>query len=177
MPGNTSKNKGKSFEREISKYLSELYSDSFQRVFDSGAFTGGTNQKRRATLTEGQIRSHKGDIVPPDDWKYFNCECKSYMDFPFYQLFLNVQIPLLETWIQQLLAAEDPGDCNLLFMKFNRKGRYVMFEKKELFYQHRDVEYSDTSNNNWIFMGFDNFFKLNSDHLKKRCRVNPPPTK
>ena len=25
----------------------------------------------------------KGDIIPPDNWRYFNCECKFYKDFKF----------------------------------------------------------------------------------------------
>ena len=45
-----SKNKGKSFEREIANFLSETYSDSFTRVPDSGAFTGGKNAFRSKSI-------------------------------------------------------------------------------------------------------------------------------
>ena len=58
------KNKGSGFEREIAKYLSDLYGESFIRAPGSGAYVGGKNQSRTQILHEGQIRSFKGDIVP-----------------------------------------------------------------------------------------------------------------
>ena len=58
------KAKGSGFEREIAKYLSELYGESFIRAPGSGAYVGGKNQSRTQVLHEGQIRSFKGDIVP-----------------------------------------------------------------------------------------------------------------
>ena len=36
-----SRNKGKSWEREAAKFLSDLYCKSFVRVVNSGAFVGG----------------------------------------------------------------------------------------------------------------------------------------
>ena len=170
MSGKKSKDKGKSFEREVCKFLSERYSGSFQRVFDSGAFTGGSNQIRRQTLSEGQIRNQKGDIIPPDGWKYFNCECKSYSDFPFHQLFFKMRIVLLESWIQQLMNASDTGDCNIIIMKFNRKGKYVMINKNEPFCYNKYVEYVDENQNCWVFMEFENFFNLNHHLFSKRCQ-------
>jgi len=67
-----SKIKGSAFEREMAKFLSEKYDESFVRVPNSGAYIGGKNQKRTDVLSEGQIRAFKGDIIPPDDWIYFN---------------------------------------------------------------------------------------------------------
>ena len=93
-----SKNKGSGYEREMAKFLSELYDGSFVRVPGSGAYIGGKNQVRTVVLSEGQVRSFKGDIVPPDDWKYFNSECKFYADFPFHQLFSDGHIPILESY-------------------------------------------------------------------------------
>ena len=81
-----SKTKGSSFEREVAKELSDLYNESFVRTPSSGAYIGGSNVARKEVLSEGQIQSFRGDIIPPDDWKYFNVECKSYADFPFHQL-------------------------------------------------------------------------------------------
>ena len=86
MSGSKSKNKGKGFEREVCNILSEIYQDNFERVPYSGAFVGGINAARKSTLTENQIKAFKGDVIPPDDWKYFNCECKNYADFPFHKL-------------------------------------------------------------------------------------------
>ena len=71
-----SKNKGKGFERDVCKILGKIYGDNFERVPHSGAFVGGVNAARKSTLTENQIKAFKGDIIPPDHWKHFNCECK-----------------------------------------------------------------------------------------------------
>ena len=50
-----SKNKGSGFEREVSKYLSDLYGENFMRAPGSGAYTGGTNSHRKQILHEGQF--------------------------------------------------------------------------------------------------------------------------
>jgi hypothetical protein len=39
------------------------------------------NAHRKQYLSEGQIKSFKGDIIPPDTWNKFNAEAKSYADF------------------------------------------------------------------------------------------------
>ena len=127
MSGTKSKNKGKGFEREVCNILSEIYQDNFERVPYSGAFVGGVNATRKSTLTENQIKAFKGDVIPPDTWKYFNCECKNYADFPFHHLLQEKPIPILEQWLQQTLDAHDGHDLDLLFMKFNRKGIYLTF--------------------------------------------------
>ena len=41
------KAKGSGFEREIAKYLSDVYGESFIRAPGSGAYIGGKNQNRR----------------------------------------------------------------------------------------------------------------------------------
>jgi hypothetical protein len=164
-----SKTKGKSFEREVSTFLSELYDVSFTRVPDSGAFTGGKNAHRRDKLTEGQVRAHKGDIIPPDNWKKFNAECKNYAEFPFHQLISSDYILLLEGWISQTLDAADQGDINIIFMKFNRKGRYVLFQSGTNFQTYRHVDYQDKLGNHWKFTSFDDFFSLNKDLFQNNC--------
>jgi len=58
------KAKGSGYEREVAKFLSETYGESFIRAPGSGAYVGGKNQARTEFLHEGQIRSFKGDIVP-----------------------------------------------------------------------------------------------------------------
>jgi len=165
-----SKTKGKTLEREIATFLSQAYNDSFTRVPDSGAFTGGKNAHRRDTLTEGQVRAHKGDIIPPDDWKHFNCECKNYADFSFHQLFTKSPVPILEQWLEQTLEAADPGDCNILFMKFNRKGKYVAYLMPEPFYTIRHLDYIDKGGNIWRITGFDDFFEHNAVNFEGRCK-------
>ena len=164
-----SKQKGKSFEREVAHFLSDLYHDSFTRVPDSGAYTGGKNSFRKDHLTEGQIRAHKGDIIPPDEWKYLNIECKSYSSFPFHQLFSNTTIPLLESWIEQTLEAADKGDCNVLIMKFNRIGKYLAFQSTSNFKTLRHVDYTDKNKNTWRFTSYNDFFTLNKTEFQHSC--------
>ena len=80
------KQKGSGFEREIAKYLTDKYGESFIRAPGSGAYVGGKNQARTQFLHEGQIRSFKGDIVPGETFSKLNVECKFYADFPFHLL-------------------------------------------------------------------------------------------
>ena len=165
----TSKNKGNTFEREVAKYLSDLYSDSFNRIANSGSYVGGKNAFRKETLSEGQIRSHKGDIVPPDSWKRFNAEAKSYAEFPFHRLLSNVEIPLLETWIGQSLDAADEGDFTIIFMKFNRIGRYVCYRQTDDMKANRFIDYTSKKYGSWRITNFEEFFDLNKDTVKKIC--------
>ena len=127
--GAGAKVKGSSFEREIAQKLSDLTGESFIRAPSSGAYIGGANAKRKEMLHEGQIRSFKGDIIPGPSYDKWNIECKFYKDFPFHLLFQDRPIPILEDWINQLMEVADDGDLNLLFMKFNRKGVYVLYPR------------------------------------------------
>lgn len=162
-----SKTKGKTFERDIANYLGALYNDSFTRVPDSGAFTGGKNAHRRETLTENQVRAHKGDIIPPDHWRVFNCECKNYGQFPFHRLLYDAPVPLLEEWLQQLMDAADPGDMNILFFKVTRIGKFVAFEQHQPFGTVRHIDYCDSSGRNWCITEFDSFFALNTEAFEQ----------
>lgn len=168
MP-NKSKIKGSTFEREVAKDLSDLYNESFIRVANSGAYVGGANYYRVNTLSEGQVQSSRGDIQPPDGWSFFNCECKSYSDFPFHQLLFQGKIPILEKFISQLMDVAKPGDLNLLIMKFNRKGKYVVFENNLLnkhFKTNRYVSYTDEQNNTWAITGYRDFWQLNKNSVQ-----------
>ena len=131
------------------------------RTPGSGAYVGGTNAGRKQILHEGQIMMLKGDIVPGPDFPKLNIECKFYQDFAFHHLFLNERIPILESWITQLMDASDPGDLNLLLMKFNRKGKYVLVESKHSLTFNRFVCY-----NNWTFTDYDSFWTLNHESIK-----------
>jgi len=172
-----SKTKGKSFEREVANFLTDLYEESFIRVPGSGAYVGGANASRKDSLSEGQVRGAKSDIIPPDGWKYFNVECKNYADFPFHHLLWNKSVPLLDSWIEQTLEPADDGDCNLLVMKFNRKGRYVAFETRiadrlspARVYTSRHVTYRHkNTNTEWYITEFDDFWSLNKAAFKELC--------
>jgi len=159
------KQKGSSFEREVATFLSSLYGESFIRAPGSGAYVGGKNQQRTQILHEGQIRSFKGDIVPGQNFPRFNAECKSYADFPFH-LVLGGDCKVLDGWLQQMMDVAEPNDFNVLFMKFNRKGRFVCVESKYTWVTDQFMYYTSTKLGDWLIIDFDHFFKLNKDLFK-----------
>ena len=159
------KAKGSGFEREVAKFLSDLYGESFIRAPGSGAYIGGKNQHRTAVLHEGQVRSFKGDIVPGQSFSKMNIECKFYADFPFH-LLLSGDCKVINTWIEQLMDVAEPGDVNLLFMKFNRKGRYVAVQCGATWITDNFVYYSSSKFGDWLIVEFDDFFLHNSTLLK-----------
>jgi hypothetical protein len=162
-----SKNKGSGFEREVAKFLSDLYQESFIRAPGSGAYVGGTNSSRKQTLHENQIRSFKGDIIPGESFTRFNAECKFYADFQFHQIFDDCR--QLETWISQLMTASDVDDVNILFIKINRRGRFVVVQSNNNWNMNcnHSIYNSVNEQGQWIICNFEKFFELNSDQVKK----------
>jgi len=158
-----SKSKGNSWELEVSKFLSTIYGSTFLRVPSSGAFVGGKNTHRKLSLDSGQLSSKKGDIHPPQDWKHFNLECKSYADFPFHQLWY-ADVKILDAWIQQQRDVEDDGDLNLILIKISRKGQWVVFPQDLNFVVDRSLLYKG-----WCFASWDDFWakQVNIDLVKK----------
>ncbi len=167
MP-NPQKQKGNSFEREVAIHLSKLYNESFIRAPGSGAYVGGKNQVRTQILHEGQIRSFKGDIVPGQSFSKMNAECKSYADFPFHQV-LAGDCKTLDAWLDQMMAVAENDDLNILFMKFNRKGKFVAVQTSVTWVTDNFLYYSSTKHKDWLIIEFDHFFKLNKDLLKSYC--------
>jgi hypothetical protein len=164
------KKKGSSFEREVAKFLSDTYSESFIRAPGSGAYVGGKNQVRKDVLHEGQIRSFKGDIVPGQSFPLFNAECKSYADFPFHLVLLG-DCKVLNNWIDQLMTVSEENDLNILFMKFNRKGRFVAVQCGLTWITDNFMYYSTKKYGDWLIIEFDDFFKNNKDLLKKYSAI------
>ena len=165
-----SKNKGNTWERDVAGFLSKLYATSFIRVPGSGAYIGGANTHRKQFLPEGQIRSFKGDIVPGEGFDRLNAECKSYADFPFHQLFQG-EVKILEGWIAQCLDVADPDDFNILFLKFNRKGKWVAFEAQHLDTIQVDRHFVYHSKlGDWVLMDFTDFWQKNSSAVKNLCK-------
>jgi Holliday junction resolvase len=160
------KNKGSGYEREVAKFLSETYGESFIRAPGSGAYVGGKNQSRTQFLHEGQIRSFKGDIVPGQSFTKMNIECKFYADFPWH-LTLTGECKQLDSWLDQLLDVEDEGDLNILFMKFNRKGQYVAVQGKLTWKADNCLFYSSEKYGDWVIMEHSSFFKNNTDLVKQ----------
>lgn len=159
------KAKGSSFEREVANFLSATYKESFIRAPGSGAYVGGKNQSRKEVLHEGQIRSFKGDIVPGQSFSKFNAECKSYADFPFH-LVLTGECKVLDSWIEQLMTVSEPNDLNILFMKFNRKGKFVVVQSKYTWITDQFLYYSSKDHKDWLIIEFNHFFKHNTELVK-----------
>ena len=160
-----SKNKGSSFEREVAKYLSDTYKESFIRAPGSGAYVGGKNQSRKQFLHEGQIRSFKGDIVPGQSFTKFNAECKNYGEFPFHLMFAG-DCRQLDSWIAQMMDVAEEGDMNILFIKITRKGKFVVVPTNKTWVTDQFFHYTSKAHGDWIMIDFDHFFKHNKDLLK-----------
>jgi len=159
------KAKGNAWENEVARYLSDCYGESFVRAPHSGAYIGGTNTSRKSRLDETQIKTFKGDIIPGKSFGLMNIECKSYKDFPFHQV-VQGSCKMLDDWIEQLLQVADQDDCSLLFMKFNRKGRYVAVHHGPSWYtQISHIKYI-SKNSSWLIFDFDSFWKHNLDLVR-----------
>lgn len=158
-----SKAKGNAWELEVAKFLSETYGESFLRVPSSGAFVGGKNTFRKASLDQGQLSSKKGDVHPPMTWKHFNIECKSYKDFPFHQLWYT-DVKILDSWIAQQKEVEDEGDLNLILIKISRKEKWVVYQEGLGFEVTRSLPYKG-----WVFAEWNQFWssRQNQINVKK----------
>jgi hypothetical protein len=160
-----SKQKGSSFERDIAKYLSELYNESFLRnITGSGAYIGGRNVHRKGTMSAGQIQSTKGDITAPDDWTHFNAEAKNYADIDFHNLYTGSK--QLDGWLDQLMTVADDGDFNILMFKITRKGKYVAVQEHEELSLGNHTVYTN-KHGRWVITDFDDFFARNKELIKK----------
>jgi hypothetical protein len=120
-----SSSKGKSGERELCKYLSEIFGGSFIRSDNSGAFIGGANAHRKALLSKTQITSRKADIIPPDHMPNLVVESKFYKDFRFHQLLQPGPVPMLDEWIKQCIDVIDENDFWIVCFKINLRGWFV----------------------------------------------------
>lgn len=163
------KAKGSGFEREVAKFLTELYDEPFLRCHSSGAFVGGSNTSRKAFLHESQTRNFKGDVIPGPSFPHFNIEAKFYADFPFHQLYTG-ECKQLDTWLQQLLEAADAGDLSVLMMKFNRKGRWIAAPHHHNWTVKNHTVYNSPKYGDWTIMEFNTFFDLNKVLVKELAK-------
>jgi hypothetical protein len=164
-----SKAKGNSWERQVAEHLTAMYGETFIRAPGSGAYVGGQNTVRKEFLHEGQIRAFKGDIVPGQSFPKFNAECKSYKTFPFHQLWQG-HVKILEGWLDQLIDVADPGDFNILIMKFNHIGKWVAVEAKHNFLLSRSFNYGSIKHDHWHIIDYDMFWEFNSDQVRELCK-------
>lgn len=165
------KQKGNSWEREVAQYLSEIYGSPFMRAPGSGAYIGGTNTHRKQIMSEGQIRTFKGDIIPGTGFELLNIECKSYKDFAFHQILSGTTNKQLETWIEQAMEVADTGDFTVLFMKFSRQGTYIATPaQKTLKLPPHGTYYNTQRHGTWFFSDLKTFMELNKDIIKELSR-------
>jgi hypothetical protein len=64
------------------------------------------------------------------------------------------------------MSVADAGDLNILFMKFNRKGRYVAVQCGLTWVTDNFIYYSSGKYGDWLLIEFNHFFKNNKDLLK-----------
>ena len=147
-----SKAKGNAWELDVAKFLSATYNESFIRIPSSGAFVGGKNNFRKTQIDSAQLQGKKGDIHPPEAWKHWNLECKSYADFPFHQLW-TTDVKILDAWIAQQHDVEDVGDLNLILIKISRKDKWVVYQENLGFLSDRSIHYKG-----WYFTSWDDFW-------------------
>jgi len=156
------KAKGNTGERKIADFLTKLYDAKFIRVPNSGAFLGGSNNFRKASLDEGQIASFKADLIPPSHMRKLVIESKFYSDFPFHNLMKNADIPLLDKWIAQAKASADYGDFWVVVFRINHKGSFVVFDYEHYpkFSLGNHVKYHSN-----IVTDFEQFFTENKETI------------
>ena len=157
-----SKVKGSTFEREIARYLTDTYGQTFVRVPTSGAFVGGSNAHRATTLDQHQLAARKGDIQPPTGW-HINIECKSYAAIPWHQI-VQQSCKQLDTWIEQLEQVSEPNDIDIIFFKITRQGSYVAVKCFEGLVTSGALSYKD-----YLIYDLDLFFQYNTEALKIMC--------
>ena len=92
-----------------------------------------------------QIRSYKGDVTVPPEFKRLNIECKSYATFSLPKIFTenNKQ---LDSWIAQVYDTADEGDINMIVINYTHNGKYICIENHELLNKENAIKY-----NNWFF--------------------------
>ena len=122
------KAKGNSWEREICSFFISVFGGNFQRVPNSGAFTGGSNSFRKTAMTANQKSYMKSDIIPPDNMRKLNVEAKSYKEINFHQI-LNGCCTQLDQWINQTQDSADTGDISFTIFKITRRGSWVVFKE------------------------------------------------
>lgn len=166
--GNKSKNKGNAGERELCRLFEGVFGGSFQRVFTSGAFTGGKNAYRRGILSDTQLKASKGDIITPDHLPRLVLESKFYAEFPYHQFVTPEPIRLLDEWIGQTLDAVDEGDFWMLAFRANRKPWAAAFDAalKDRFVLKSYIAYTSKDGKDYIVTNLIQFITDNKEVIE-----------
>ena len=126
------KNKGNTYERKVSKLLSERFESTtgiktaFFRNANSGAFFGGKNQVR--IQTHDKDHQEFGDVICPKNFK-FTIECKHYKTAPSWKQIINQSVKQWDDWIKQ--AKQDATNASkdfLLIIKYNNVDDFIITE-------------------------------------------------
>lgn len=162
------KQKGNSWEREITKFLGEELGGNFMRVPNSGAYVGGKNEARKMLMDDGQVRLVKGDIIPPDHLPLLNLEAKNYADIAFHQI-INGECKQLNSWIDQTETPAEPNDISFTIFKITRKGSWIVFKHDLIneFILDSYVVYKKTPTSQYIVTDYESFIKTNKDKIIK----------
>ena len=167
MSGTKSKNKGKTYERDVANHLTELYGESFTRVPYSGAFVGGQNISRTETLSEGQTRGFKGDIIPPETFPYLVIEAKHYGEFQWHNLALGEPIKQLNEWIKQARESCEAQDKWILFVKISRQGSFALWDPNQWRMEYFNMYPADPENV-FTYMEWSRFWYMNNKVFKEQ---------
>lgn len=160
------KQKGSSWERDFAKFLSQTYNESFIRnISGSGAYLGGKNFHRTATLTADQIRHTRGDVSVPESFAKLNIECKNYADFAWHLVFTGNR--QLDEWLDQLMCVAGEGDVNLLAIKVTRRGTFVAVQDHLAWNKKCAHVIYPSSHGDWVIADFGEFFRLNSELVRE----------
>lgn len=165
---NANKNKGKSLEREVAHELTEVFGLNFERIWSSGAFTGGKNAFRLQKLTPEQALLSTGDILMPMELSHVQMECKFYKDFSWQAVFENNET--LNGWIEQAIGTT--GNLWFLIMKFNNQGKFVVFDTTNSF--------TIPTQSHFLYKGkyticrYDGFFAANKQTILELKKVQSP---
>ena len=160
---NRNKNKGKAYERKVANHLSDVFTLSFTRTPNSGAYVGGMNASRIEHLSESQVLLTEGDIIVPDEMRNLKIECKTRKSFAFHSLFTHNKE--LQEWIEQ--AKSDEKVWFLIF-KINNRGEFICFDQRifEMFKFNNFMVYND----GYIIVPYKNFFETNKETLLDLCQ-------
>jgi hypothetical protein len=165
------KAKGNSWERTVAKFLTETHGASFLRVPNSGAFIGGNNSARIGSLDAGQIKSFRGDIIPPETWKRINIEAKSRQIIGWHQI-LSGSCKDLDSWIAQCMTVHQLDDFTVIFFKIDRQGQFVavrLADNQEILKPKNYLLYTTSAQGTWLISELNNFWNLNKSIIEKIC--------
>jgi hypothetical protein len=87
------------------------------------------------------------------------------VNFSFHQV-LAGSCKQLDSWLEQLMAVSETNDINVLFIKLNRKGKYVVVQSKLTWVTDHFMYYTSPTQGDWIVLEFDQFFKNNTEIFK-----------